>query len=214
MTQSADLLRDKRRAFATPGGFHDGLIRFLGKLLPIAIGVAAAIMLLSPLAQRNEISFLLDRNKVDITRARVQVDQADYRGIDNDQQIFSISAKSAVQNNPAVPVVSMLDLVATLQMRDGPASLVAPTADYNFSSQNVASVGPVNFKAADGYTMVTHNVDIDLQTKVARGENGVSGTTPTGTFTAQSIKADFNERTVTLDGKARLLMQSGKLRMP
>ena len=67
MTAQADLIRDKRRHFAAPGGAHDRLIGFLAKALPAAIGVVAAVMILSPLSQRGEISFILDRNKVAIT---------------------------------------------------------------------------------------------------------------------------------------------------
>jgi hypothetical protein len=54
MTVQADLIRDKRRHFATPGGFHDKLISFLAKALPAAIGLVAAVMILSPLSPRGE----------------------------------------------------------------------------------------------------------------------------------------------------------------
>ena len=64
MTLQADINRSKRQASSMPGGAHDRLIGFLSKALPIAIGAIAAVMLLSPLSQSNEVSFLLDRNKV------------------------------------------------------------------------------------------------------------------------------------------------------
>ena len=83
MTVQADLIRNKRRAFATPGGFHDRLIGLLVKALPAAIGLIAAVMVLTPLFQRGEISFLLDRNKVAVTDKRLAVSQAMYRGEDN-----------------------------------------------------------------------------------------------------------------------------------
>ena len=38
MTAQADIIRDRRRAFAGPGGSHDRLIGFLGKALPAGIG--------------------------------------------------------------------------------------------------------------------------------------------------------------------------------
>jgi lipopolysaccharide export system protein LptC len=68
MTQAADLQRNQRRRWAAPGGAHDRLIRALMVVLPAGIGMVAAIMILAPLSPRGEISFLLDRNKVDTVR--------------------------------------------------------------------------------------------------------------------------------------------------
>ena len=116
MTAQADLIRDKRRHFATPGGFHDRLIAVLGKALPALIGVIAAVMILAPLSQRGEISFLLDRNKVAVTDERLAVDQAMYRGQDNDGQPFSLTAGSAVQTSSAAPVLDMKHLVGYIMM--------------------------------------------------------------------------------------------------
>jgi lipopolysaccharide export system protein LptC len=47
-----------------------------------------------------------------------------------------------------------------------------------------------------------------------RGDEGVSGEVPAGTFSADTIRADLGARTLTLDGNARLTMIPGKLRMP
>ncbi len=46
------------------------------------------------------------------------------------------------------------------------------------------------------------------------GAGGVTGAIPAGTFSANRIVADLGERTVALEGNARLLMAPGKLRMP
>src|SRR5829696_4570356 len=105
MTHAADVIRDRRRAFAAPGGFHDRLIRFLAVALPGAVGVIAAVMILAPLSPRGEISFLLDRNKVQVTQERIRVDDATYRGSDNKGRPFAVSAGTAVQASAAVPVV-------------------------------------------------------------------------------------------------------------
>ena len=96
----------------------------------------------------------------------------------------------------------------------GPAQLVAPGGSYNFDTSRVAVPGPVDFTASDGYRLVTHNVDIDLKTRRISGSGGVSGTVPAGTFTADRISGDLGERSVTLEGNARLRMTPGKMRMP
>jgi lipopolysaccharide export system protein LptC len=214
MTVQADIIRDRRRHFATPGGFHDRLIRLLSRVLPAAIGVIAAVMILVPLSPRGEISFILDRNKVAVTGERIKVDQAMYRGQDDRGRAFSLTAGSAVQTSSDTPVVEMNDLVAKLLLADGPAQLTAPKGDYNFDTGQVAVPGQVDFTAADGYRMTTSNVGIDLKSRQVIGRGGVSGAVPTGTFSARTISADLGERTVTLEGNARLLMTPGQLRMP
>lgn len=214
MTQAADIIRDKRRHFAAPGGSHDRLVAVLGKALPAGIGVIAAIMILTPLGPRGEISFLLDRNRVAITGERIRLDRAVYRGQDNQKRAFTVTAGSAVQASSRLPIVEMQALDARIQLADGPASLTAGSGRYNFDLQQIAVSGPVNFRAADGYSMVTNNVDIDLKARRASGSGGVSGAVPSGTFTADRIIADLGERTVTLEGNARLRMEPGKLRLP
>ncbi|MCC6829497.1 MAG: LPS export ABC transporter periplasmic protein LptC [Novosphingobium sp.] len=214
MTAAADIIRDRRRHFAAPGGFHDRLIRFLSRAMPAAIGLIAAVMILAPLSPRGEISFLLDRNRVAITSERIRVDKAMYRGQDNEGRLFSLTAGSAVQVSPARPVVDMRDLVGTLQLTEGPARITAGSGAYNFNTGQVDVPGPVNVTAADGYRMTTNGVAINLKTRQVVGSGGVQGAVPTGTFSANTISADLGERTVTLEGNARLLMTPGKIRMP
>lgn len=214
MTVEADLIRDRRRAFARPGGFHDRLVAFLAKALPAAIGLVVAVMILSPLSPRGEISFLLDRNKVAITSERLKVDEAAYHGRDAQGRPFVVTAGSAVQASSRVPIVEMNDLTARMQLRDGPAELRAGRGIYNFETERILVAGPVNFTAADGYEMVTSNVEIDLDARRAIGSGGVEGKVPTGTFRADRIIADLEARNVTLEGNARLRMTPGKLRLP
>lgn len=214
MTAQADIIRNRRRHFATPGGFHDRLITFLARALPAAIGVIAAVMILAPLSPRGEISFLLDRNEVAVTDKRIEVNQASYRGQDNTGRPFELTAGSAVQVSAEKPVVQMNDLLASLQLSDGPAQVRAPRGAYNFDRQQVFVDGPVVFTATDGYRMVTSNVAVNLRTRTAVGAGGVKGSLPTGTFSAQRMVADLADRIVTLEGNARLRMTPGKLRIP
>jgi lipopolysaccharide export system protein LptC len=216
MTAQADIIRDKRQHFAAPGGFHDRLIAFLARALPAAIGVVAAVMILAPLSPHGEISFLLDRNKVAVTPERIHVDKAMYRGEDNRGRPFTMTAGSAVQPSPASPIMRLTDLAAQIALTDGPARLTAPGGTYNLDTSQIMIPGQVDFAAADGYRMVTSNVRIGLKTRqmTGGGPGGVSGTVPAGTFSADRISGDLGERTVTLEGNARLHMIPGKMSMP
>lgn len=214
MSLEATQIRNRRRQFAAPGGSHDRMVGFLSKVLPAGIGLMAAVMIIVPLSPRGEISFLLDRNKVAVTNERVKVDDAAYRGADAKNRPFLVTAGSAVQRTAAVPVVQMNDLIARLSMTEGPAEIRAPSGIYDYNAEKLAVNGPVNFTAADGYRMQTRNVAIDINARTAVGSGGVSGAVPTGTFRADNIVANLEERTVRLDGNARLRMTPGKLRIP
>jgi lipopolysaccharide export system protein LptC len=214
MSQQADQIRDKRRMFALPGSTLDRTVKLLAIALPALVGAVAAAMLIAPLGPRGEVSFLLDRNKVDTAADRLRVDEAMYRGEDDKGRPFSLTAGEAVQRSAEVPVVQLADLTARLQLAEGPAVLLAPTGSYNIEEQRVAIDGTVRFAAADGYRMTMRNVAIDLPSRSVSGAGGVEGAIPAGTFSANSLYADLDARVVTLQGRARLRMVPGELRMP
>ena len=214
MTAQADLIRDRRRAYAAPGGIHDRVVHRLSRGLPAMVGVIVAIMVITPLFPRNEVSFLLDRNKVAITTDRLKVSDATYRGVDDQGRGFTVTAGNAVQHSARVPIVEMQNLVARLQMRDGPARVFAPNGSYHIDQDRMVAEGPVNFQTQDGYRMTTSGVAIDLKNRHAFGEGGVNGSSPSGTFSADRIAADLGNHSVTLDGHARLRMAQGKLSIP
>ncbi len=214
MTQLADDIRDRRKAFALPGGAHDKLIHRLNVILPAAVGVVAALMIITPLSPRGEVSFLLDRNKVEVAKDRLRVDNAMYRGQDDKGRPFSLIAGEAMQQSVTVPVVQLSNLSARMLLSEGPAVLEAAGGSYNIDTERVAVDGVVRFTAADGYRMTASGVSIDLPTRKVIGSGRVEGAVPAGTFSADRIEADLGERTVSLAGNARLHMEPGKLRMP
>ncbi len=214
MSESADLIRDKRQHWAAPGGWHDRKVRFLAVWLPGAVGVVLAAMIIGPLFARREISFLLDRSKVALTQERLRVSNAMYRGIDGEGRPFTVTADNAVQVSIKEPVVKMDKLAARLRMSDGPAELIAQNGAYNYQAETVVVAGPVVFTAADGYRIITQNVSIDLKQRRIGGTGGVSGSVPAGTFRADRVSADLEQRIITLDGNVRMMMQLNQLRMP
>ncbi|USA39258.1 LPS export ABC transporter periplasmic protein LptC [Pelagerythrobacter marinus] len=213
-TREAAQLRSKRQHFAAPGGSHDRLVGFLARALPMGVGVVAALMVITPLSPRGEVSFLLDRNKVAMIDERLRVDNAMYRGQDDRGRPFSLTAGEAVQRSSAEGVVRMNDLVARLAMTEGPARLTAQAGAYDISADLVTVFGPVRLTAADGYRMVARGVSVDLAAKRMVGTGGIEGAIPAGTFSSDRLEADLEARTVALDGNARLRMVPGELRIP
>ncbi len=214
MTQAADRIRTKRQHFAAPGSSLDKIVRFLAVALPALVGVVAAMMLITPLSPRGEVSFLLDRNKVAVADDRLRVDNAMYRGEDSNGRPFSLVAGEAVQQSNAVPIVEMEDLTARMVLSEGPAVLTAPRGTYAIDDEQVGIPGVVQFTASDGYEFLARNVTIDLPSRSLVGNGQVSGQIPAGTFSANSMHADLESRTISLDGNARLNMTPGRLRVP
>jgi lipopolysaccharide export system protein LptC len=213
-TQEAKALRNARQHFAAPGGSHDKVIWFLARALPMGVGIVAALMIVTPLSPRGEISFLLDRNKVEVIDERLRVDNAMYRGADAQGRPFSLTAGEAVQRSGAEGIVRMRDLVARILLPEGPASVRAEAGRYDIRAEVVEVPEGVTVTAADGYRMTARGVSVDLPAKRMVGSGGVSGAVPAGTFSANRLEADLEARTVTLAGNARLNMIPGKLRMP
>lgn len=214
MTEAADIIRDKRRHWAAPGGSHDRKVHILAVWLPGLVGVVAAAMIVGPLFGGGELSFLLDRNKVAVTNERLRVNNAMYRGEDKDGRPFTLTAGSAVQVSAREPVVRMQDLAARIRLIDGPAELTAVRGQYDYAAETVNVEGPVEFTAADGYRITTQNVLIDLNGRKVTGSGGVSGGIPAGTFSAERLSVDLDSRILTLDGNVRMRFEQTKFRIP
>lgn len=214
MSQQADRIRDKRQHWAAPGGSHDLKVRFLAVALPGLVGMVAAAMAIGPLFSHGEISFLLDRTKVAATNERIRVNQAMYRGEDKQGRPFTLTAGSAVQVSIKDPLIRMQDLAARIRLDDGPAELTAARGFYDYRAETVRAEGPVSFSAADGYRITASNVTVDLNARRLIGSGGVNGTIPAGSFSADQLGADLDQRILTLDGHVRLLFQTNSLRMP
>jgi len=199
-----DVARTAREIWAAPGSSHDRVIATLRVVLPVAIGVLAAFVVVLPLYAGGDVSFLLDKNKVEVAKERLRVRAATYRGEDDKGQPFALSAGSAVQKSSAEPIVKLENLSARIGLRDGPASIVADHGRYDMDQQQVTIDGPVRVESSGGYRLVTQNSTLDLKTKTLKSGGAVTGTVPQGTFSADQMHADLERHVVRLDGNARL----------
>jgi lipopolysaccharide export system protein LptC len=204
MSDVALRMRSERQRWAAPGSGHDSLIAILRIVLPSAVGVVAALMVFLPLTAGGDVSFVLDRNKVEITKERLRVQAATYRGQDDKGQPFSLTAQSAVQKNAAEPIVDINRMTADILLADGPGKLTAPSGRFNLDSQQVDVAGPITFEGPKGYSLKSTGAIIDLKKKTMEGTGGVSGTLPQGDFKADSMSADLEGRVVRLNGRATM----------
>lgn len=197
-------MRSTRQIWAAPGSNHDRLIGVLRWALPASIGVLFAFLVMAPLTGGGDVSFLLDKNKVDVARERLKIQRAQYRGEDAKGQPFRLTADSAIQRSSAEPIVELNRLAANVQLSDGPARVRADSGRYDMDTQRVKLDGPLDFTAADGYDLKTRDATVDLKQRTIESGSAVTGSVPQGTFSANRLRADMEARTVTLDGDARL----------
>jgi lipopolysaccharide export system protein LptC len=193
-----------RQRWAAPGSRHDWTVRFSRIILPSAVGILAAILILAPLSARGDISFVLAKDSVALARERMRLTAATYRGEDGKGQPFVLRAGSAVQTSSLDPVVRLGDLSANIALADGPAMLNANAGRYNMDRETLMIDGPISFTAADGFQLDTRDVAVGLKTRKLASGGPVSGRLPIGSFTANQINADLSSRTVVLEGRVRL----------
>ena len=204
--------REVKQRWAVPGSRHDRIVRVAKVALPAAVGVLIAVLALAPLDRTGDVSFILDKNKVDNAPERMRVDTARYVGEDNQGRPFAIVARSAIQRSSELPIVDIAGMAARLWTQDGPATILARLARYNLDEQKVRVVGPVRVAGPDGYRLNTSDVTVDLKERRVTGSGGVSGEMKLGQFSAGRMRADLGSRTVTLDQGARLKIVQGAVR--
>ncbi|GAM01121.1 LPS export ABC transporter periplasmic protein LptC [Sphingomonas parapaucimobilis] len=204
MSEIADRVRTQRQHWAAPGSRHDRFVTLARWLLPSAIGVLTAFLVMAPIYSSSEVSFVLDKKKVEVARERMKIQAAQYRGVDDKGQPFSLDAGSAIQRSSAEPVVQLNKLSAAIRLSDGPATVSANSGRYDMSTEQVQLDGPLDFRSAGGYDLRTHDATIDLQQRTLVSGGAVTGQVPQGHFSANKMRADLENRTVRLEGNARL----------
>ncbi|APX65094.1 LPS export ABC transporter periplasmic protein LptC [Sphingomonas sp. gentR] len=204
MSEIADRVRTQRQHWAAPGSRHDRFVTLARWMLPSAIGVLTAFLVMAPIYSSSEVSFVLDKKKVEVARERMKIQAAEYRGVDDKGQPFSLDAGSAIQRSSAEPVVQLNKLSAAIRLSDGPATVSANSGRYDMRTEQVQLDGPLDFKSAGGYDLRTHDATIDLQQRTLVSGGAVTGQVPQGNFSANKMRADLENRSVRLEGNARL----------
>lgn len=204
--------RSSTPRWAEPGSGHDRLIRWSKKALPAAVGVLVAILALAPLHKKGDVSFILDKKKVQSAPERMRVEAARYSGTDEKGQQFVMTANRAIQRTSDTPIVDIRGMQAKIDQARGPMHIVADQGRYNLDTQRVAVDGPVKVAGADGFTLNTSNVIVDMKTQQLASQGPAEGATNLGQFRASRISADLTNHTVVLDGGARLKIVQGAVR--
>jgi lipopolysaccharide export system protein LptC len=212
MSEAAIRDRAVKQRWAVPGSAHDKLVRWSKVVLPSAVGVLIAVLMVAPLDKGGDVSFILDKKKVDNAPERMRVEAARYVGADNKGQKFEITAKNAIQRTSDTPIVDIRGMFARLGLAQGPLMMAANRGQYNLDTHTVSIDGSVRVVGPDGYRLATRDVTVNLRNRQLASAGPVSGQTRLGQFEAGRLRADLGERKVVLDGGARLKIVQGAVR--
>ncbi len=212
MSEAAVRGRTVKQRWAVPGSTHDRIVRWTKILLPSAVGVLIVVLALAPLEKKGDVSFILDKKKVQNAQAAMRIESPRYTGTDNKGQRFEIVANSARQRSSSVPVVDIQGMFAQLEQPQGPLKIGANAGRYNLDTQKVAIDGPVRVTGGGGYQLATRDVLVDLKQRSLASAGPAQGQMRLGQFQAGQLKADLGSRTVVLDGGARLKIVQGAVR--
>jgi lipopolysaccharide export system protein LptC len=212
MASGASRQRSANQRWAQPGSAHDRLVKWTKIILPSAVGVLVVVLALAPLDKKGDVSFILDKKKVQSAPERMRVEEARYTGTDDKGQQFTMTAGRAVQRSSDNPLVDINGMYAMLNMEQGPLVLAADQGRYNLDTQQVAVVGPINVQGADGWQLKTRDVTVDLKQRQLASHGPAEGQMRLGQFRANRIRADLGTHTVVLDGGARLKIVQGAVR--
>jgi len=201
-----------KRHWAEPGSRHDLFVRATKFVLPILIIGLVVILAIAPFDKRGDVSFILDKNKVDAAQERMRVEAARYTGTDDKGQKFSIDADRAIQPTSDRPIVDIEGMRARLDLERGPLSIVALKGRYNLDQQKVAIDGPVRVAGPDGYRLETRDVGINLKERRLASRGPVSGDMRLGHFEAGGMTANLGTREVVLTDGVRLNIKQGAIR--
>jgi lipopolysaccharide export system protein LptC len=201
-----------KQRWAEPGSGHDKIVRWTKIGLPSAVGILIAVLALAPLDRKGDVSFILDKKKVDSAPERMRVEAAQYTGTDDKGQQFFMTANQAIQRSSDNPLVDIQGMFARLNQTKGPVLIAANQGRYNIDTQQVAIDGAVKVAGTDGFRLNTSNVHVDLKQRQLASQGPAQGTMRLGQFQANRIRADLGEHKVVLDGGARLKIVQGAVR--
>src|SRR5215213_5591845 len=212
MSDAAVHDRAVKQRWAIPGSAHDAIVRWSKILLPSAVGALIAILAFAPLHKEGDVSFILDKKKVENVPERMRVETARYVGADDKGQRFEITANRALQRSSDVPIVDIEGMFARLLLANGPLMIAANQGRYDLDTQKMAVNGPLRVVGPDGYRLETRDVLVDLRQRRLASSGPVAGRMRLGQFQSGRLRADLGERKVVLDGGTRLKIVQGAVR--
>jgi lipopolysaccharide export system protein LptC len=196
--------RSIRNGGPSVGGTYDQIVSVLKWVLPLSSILIFATLVTLPFLKKQEVSFLLSRDSIEKTPEVLRMERPSYRGLDSKGRPFVVTAERAIQKSSDDPTVDLQKLRAELTTSGGMAQLLADNGAFDLKREQLRISGGISVSRADGYLFKTDSAVLDLPTRMAWGNNGVSGDAPLGMFRAQQFRVDVETGNVIFAGKTKL----------
>lgn len=182
---------------------YDLFVSVMKWLLPATAISLFLVILIWPLTNTREFSFLLSKTQLASSTERLRLEQPVYTGVDGRNRPFRIQAESAVQRTSRSPMVELKGIAARIELDDGPASVTATLGRYDMELQVLNISGMIEIMGPRNYRLTTPGARVDLSSRTVTGSQ-IEGTGPLGRFKAERFRTDLTSGVVVFDGGARL----------
>jgi lipopolysaccharide export system protein LptC len=186
------------------GGWRDRFGSALKWALPLGTLALLGVMILWPVLNSQRASFILSKQGIEPNNDVLRMQNPNYRGRDNQGRPFVISAVRAMQKDNDNPLVELIGLQAMLTVSEGQAQVRAERGVFDMKREQLRIAGKISVERADGYTFNTRDALLDLPTRVATGNAGVTGETPVGRFYAKSFRVNVESGLVVFTGGVKM----------
>jgi lipopolysaccharide export system protein LptC len=186
------------------GGWRDQFGSVLKWALPLGSLALLMVMILWPMLNSQRASFILSKQGIEPNNDVLRMQNPNYRGRDNKGRPFVISASRAMQKDNNNPLVELIGLQALLTVSEGQAQVRAEHGIFDMKREQLRIAGKISVERADGYTFNTRDALLDLPTRVATGNSGVTGETPVGSFYAKSFRVNVESGLVVFTGGVKM----------
>ncbi|GFE92010.1 LPS export ABC transporter periplasmic protein LptC [Acetobacter persici] len=186
------------------------LLRWAKWVLP-----ATALLLLSSIAVWPEVDRLINANKAalkDLSRVKIESGNligATYRGVDEHNRPFMVTADSAHQANPER--MDLTDPVADILSQGGSWLLVrSEKGVYMQHAQILDLTGEVTLYRDDGLMMRSPVADVDIRTGIIASNAWVRAEGPFGVLDAKGYLVSQHEGIAQFRGPGRLILNDDR----
>lgn len=180
-------------------------IALLKKIMPTLTVITFVALVLWPVLNSKEGSFTLAMDRLEEKDENAKLIKPRYVGIDKNNHPVNISAEMAFRKSNDDKDYYLKNLLANLQMSNGTGIVVRATNGMlDAKAQEITLDGAVTIATKSNFNLSTDQALFLINEKVATGENGVTGETPFGTFSADRFHVDVDQEIIRLKDKVKL----------
>jgi lipopolysaccharide export system protein LptC len=184
---------------------YDIYVRWMRLILSVVSLGLAATLLLWPVLQTSEVSFVLSYEDISPGDDQIRMTNPRYVGTDSRDRRYTVSARSGVQPSPDEPRILLQGIVARLDLA-GERAVEARSSRGFFETEanRLALQGDVRLVTTDGYRVKAGDTIFDMNNALANSALAVSGSGPVGVFEADSFEIRVDERVAIFNGRVRV----------